>query len=90
MKKCNPLMLVGCLLLLFAAFYLLPSAGSWALGSGAFALLMLVCCVGPMLFAVISGSKSGCGHDEGPAASGSAVSCDTKPANGSQKKNSRH
>ncbi len=61
-------MLLGCLLVL-GAVLLLPRFGYGAAGGSlAFGLLMLVCCVGPMLLMLFGGRKQEdeTGNDETP------------------------
>ena len=78
-------MLIGCLLVL-GAVLLLPRFGyGAATGSLAFGLIMLVCCVGPMLFMLLGGKKeeSDKGGDDTPGHLKQAdKSSDSKPRSG--------
>lgn len=89
MKTCNPWMIMCGVVLLIAALYLLPGSGGWAFGGGAFALLMLICCVGPMLYILVSGTKAGCCHEK-DAGSGTEGSGETEPGKRAQNEKRCH
>jgi hypothetical protein len=71
MKNCIFWMIVGCLLVLVATA-VLPRFGVQLAGGPLFAILMVLCCMGPMLLAGL-GSKGGSGC------------CSKEPKNGGER-----